>query len=762
MAQVKANPNVPRSERSPALGKTKSRIKSCRWIFYVLYTIIIPFVFFGVFEIILRLAGYGYPIGFFKQTEILGKQILINNRFFGRRFFPESLLREAEPFAFPKCKAKGCRRIFIVGSSAAQGDPDPTFGFSRILEVMLKRCYPNERFEIINTAITAGNSHVALPISRDCCKADPDLLVLFIGNNEVVGPFGAGTMLSPALSNIDLVRARIAVQSTRIGQLLTEMQRRVSKSEAVPESWGGMEMFLENQVRSNNPMLERVYANYRRNLLDICRTAAKAGAESILCTVPVNLRDSPPFASIHREGISFQELSAWDSLYQAGIAREHAKDFDHASQNYLAAVAIDSLFADAHFRLARCLEELGRFDKAKTSYERACDQDALRFRATKRINAIIREIGSMRELPVRVADVERRLEDLSEYQTPGRELFLDHVHLNFMGNYYTARSVFFAIEETLREKHGIEKTDSLPSRELCEKELVFSAWDSCRIALIMKERFEKPPFSNQAYHREQIDQLNRERLSLERALAPAAMDSIAGVHRFALERRPDDWRLRFKYCDLLEANRRYSDAVENYRIIISQMPHVARAYSNLGAVFSSMGLKAQAIAYYKAALVIDPRDVATLNGLGVDFVKTGQSAEAAACFTKALTLYPRFLSAHLNYANFLSEQKRFEEAKIHFDRALGLDSNHAVTYLNYGLSYIRQKKYREALRYVEKAAALDSNSVITHMTMGNLLVKLGDLNGSANHFQRVLTLDSANTTARACLAKLEKMGSFAK
>jgi tetratricopeptide (TPR) repeat protein len=732
--------------------------KSFRWFFFVLYTIADPVVIFGVFEIGLRVAGYGYPIGFFKQTEINGQRVFINNRHFGLRFFPESLLREAEPFAFSKNKPDGCRRIFVLGASAAQGDPDPTFGFSRILEVMLRRCYPAVRFEVINTAMTAINSHVALPIAKDCCKANPDFLVLYLGNNEVVGPFGSGTMLTPVLSNINVIHARIAVQSTRIGQLLTAAQRHGSRSEAVPESWGGMEMFLQNQIRSNSPELEKVYASYERNLLDICRTAADAGASAILCTVPVNLKDSPPFASLHREEISASELSAWDSLYKAGISLEQAGDLDGAAQKYIAAIGIDSLFAEAHFRLARCLEACAQFVRAKAAYECACIQDALMFRATKRINGIIREISSRRDMSLGAADVERQFEQLSAHEIPGRELFLDHVHLNFAGNYYTARSVFFALEKILREKQSLEKTDSLPTLDQCAKEIVFSTWDEWHIASIMKERFEKPPFSNQAYHREQMDLLTLEYSSLQKALTPAALDSITEVCRNAIERRSDDWRLRFKFCSLLEARRRYPEAIDNYQRILSQLPHIARAYGNLGAVFSLMGLRAQAVAHYKTALTINSRDVTALNSLGVELAKNGQTAEAAECFTKAFHLYPQYLSAHLNFANLLSEQGRFEEAKLHFDRALSLDSNHAVTYLNYGMSHIRQKNFREARPYIEKAVALDSASVNALMTLGNLLVKLGDLNRSARQFEQVLTLDPANAGAKACLGRLEKMG----
>jgi tetratricopeptide (TPR) repeat protein len=755
---AETTPALSPAARSPVSGKKQAWSKSFTFIFYILYSILIPFIVLGFFEITLRAVGYGYPAGFFKQIEINGKQFLVNNRLFGLRFFPESLLRESEPFAFPRQKPHGLRRIFILGSSAAQGDPEPAYGFSRILDVMLQRCYPDQRFEIINTAITASNSHVAVSISKDCCKADPDLLVLFLGNNEVVGPFGAGTMMTPVQSNINLIRAGIAIQSTRTGQLLAAIQRRISKSGAIPESWGGMEMFLNNLVRSNSMALEKVYANYKKNIVTICRNAADAGAETIICTVPVNLKDSPPFSSLHSENISPSRLSAWDSLYKSGIAMEQANNFDGALQYYRAAGKQDSLFADTHFRLARRLWEQGQFDQAKTCYRHACEQDALRFRATKQINAVIREMGANQGLPVRVVDIERRMDELSPHETPGRELFYDHVHMNFLGNYYTARSLFFTIEQSLRERHGVIKTDTLPSLEQCEKQLVFSLWDAYQISKVMLERFNKPPFSTQLYHTEQIALLKQECFSLEKALTPAALDSIAGVYKTALQRRPDDWRLRFKFCNLLQTRQNYSEAIENYRIISRQMPHFAGAYSNMGAALSLMGFKTQAITQFRAGLAINPRDPTTINSLGVELLKIGRTAEAAQCFKKAIQIYPQYLSAHLNFANLLSEQKRFEEADSHFVRAISLDSNHATAYLNYGLSYLRQKNYQKALRAIEKAAAIDSNSVIAHLTLGDLLANQGDFLAAAHNFERVLALDPTNATAINHLATIKKIG----
>ena len=74
------------------------------------------------------------------------------------------------------------------------GDPEPAFGFGRILQVLLQAKYPARHFEVVNVAITAINSHVIRQIARDCAPRQGDLWIIYMGNNEVVGPFGAGTV----------------------------------------------------------------------------------------------------------------------------------------------------------------------------------------------------------------------------------------------------------------------------------------------------------------------------------------------------------------------------------------------------------------------------------------------------------------------------------------------------------------------------------------------------------------------------------------
>jgi hypothetical protein len=135
-----------------------------KWLFR-LSAMIIPLVlFFALLETGLRLGGYGYPTTFFVGPTPDGTYT--TNYRLGWRFFPRAIAREPHQ-CFISAKPAGAVRIFVLGSSAAMGASHPSFSFGRILEVMLRNRYPKTRFEVVNEAMTAINSHVALEIAHD-------------------------------------------------------------------------------------------------------------------------------------------------------------------------------------------------------------------------------------------------------------------------------------------------------------------------------------------------------------------------------------------------------------------------------------------------------------------------------------------------------------------------------------------------------------------------------------------------------------------
>jgi len=194
-------------------------------LFRVVTVVLAPLVVLGGLELLLRLFGVGHSTAFTVSCQVEGKAAACPNPDFPLRFFPPGLARQAVPFAIPAEKGPRTVRVVVLGESAAQGDPEPTLGLARFLQAMLEEAVPGARVEVVNAGLVAINSHALVPMARDLARHAPDVVVVYAGNNEVVGPFGPGTVLTGRPPGLGLVRLSLAIGTTRVGQLLGRARR---------------------------------------------------------------------------------------------------------------------------------------------------------------------------------------------------------------------------------------------------------------------------------------------------------------------------------------------------------------------------------------------------------------------------------------------------------------------------------------------------------------------------------------------------------
>ena len=210
---------------SPAATPSPAMSKRRLWLLRILAAVVVPLLVLVLAEADLRLAGVGYPAGTVVACESDGRPASCSNLRFTRRFLPEALAPWLGPFVFPAEKPAGTYRIVVLGASAAQGDPQPLYGFWRILDVLLEARYPGVRFEVVNAAAVAVNSHVTRQSALDLARHEPDLFVLYLGNNEVVGPYGASSVAAPLQADLGVVRAGVWARTTlRVG-ILVKLRR---------------------------------------------------------------------------------------------------------------------------------------------------------------------------------------------------------------------------------------------------------------------------------------------------------------------------------------------------------------------------------------------------------------------------------------------------------------------------------------------------------------------------------------------------------
>ena len=508
----------------------------------VVSAIVIPVVLLCLFEAGLRFFGVGFSTDVTVPCTVQGHPAACYNLFFPAPFFPPGMIKSPQAYAIPAEKTPETVRIFVLGESAAMGDPDPGYAFSRYLEVMLRSRYPGMKFEVVNTGSVAINSHVLLPIAKGLAKQRPDLFIIYSGNNEVVGPYGPGTALTSSAMSLPVIRASIFARSTRIGQLLT----RVGEQK---KEWGGMEMFLDKQVPASSPLMKYTYDNFEQNLRDTIAVARKSGARVIVSTVATNLKDCAPFASKHRQGLKPDEERAWTALMQEGTELEAGRSYAEALKRYFAAEKIDNQYAELEFRIAHCLWMLGDYTGARGPFQRARDLDTLRFRADTRINDINRgAVSSGAEL----VDAE----DIFSRQSPGgiigSDLVYEHVHMTPLGNYLLAKAIFLEVASKLPVQGGRALVDAdVLSEQACERLLALTQHDRLRITSEMLQRLQRAPFTDQVNHSDQVL-----RLMLQAQTSDENPTKTDAEYQWAIAQNPNDRILRYNYgLFLFEHNR---------------------------------------------------------------------------------------------------------------------------------------------------------------------------------------------------------------
>jgi tetratricopeptide (TPR) repeat protein len=595
------------------------------------------------------------------------------------------------------------------------GIPDPAYSFGRILEVMLREQYPGVQFEVVNAAMTAINSHVAREIARDCAAREPDLFVVYLGNNEVVGPYGPGTVFQRWSPSLGMVQANLRMKTTRVGQLLGETVGSFRRNEGTPDRWRGMEMFLNNPVTADDPRLAAVYESYRRNLSDICGIARRVGAGVVLSTVAVNLRDCPPFASRHRVGLAPGDLATWESLYQAGAGLEASNHWDQAVTQYDAAAKIDDRFAELQFHIGQCRLKAGHPAEAQNRFELARDLDVLRFRADARVNAIIREVaGELKAGGVRLVDAERALAESAPDSkgSSGGDLFYEHVHLTFDGNYLLARTVLDQVCQALPQLAGVSKQGAIPSRQRCAELLALTPWDEYQLTADMVELTSKAPFTNQFNHNLRQATACQRRDDLRAlATAPQAKEAAWKTYEGALAKAPDDWCLHQHFGRLALHEGRPDVAVEHLRIALGKLPSNASLHNNLGNALADLGQADEAIAHFQQALEINPNDEMAHYNLGNALAKRRQVDEAIAHYQRALKIKPDYELAHYNLGNVLAGRGQFDEAIAHYQKALEIKPDDAEAHSNLGVVLASRGRVEEAIAHFQKALELKPDDV---------------------------------------------------
>ena len=587
-----------------------------RWAARLGVMVLVPFAVLATLEMLLRLAGYGGSSDFFVKTG-RGDTYTANANYLAQ-FFPKKTASRPFFFFMPANKPTNLIRIFIFGESAAMGTPDPAFSFGRILEEMLRRRHPDRQFEVINTAMRGINSHVIRPLARECAGHDPDLFLVYMGNNEVIGLHAPGPDSWRWTQNLALVRAGQWIGSTKLARLGRATARALSSNRKPMEAEVQDEHYFQRQrLAADDPRRAVVLDNFRANLEDICESAGRVHAPVLLATVGANLLDFPPLGSLHRPDLSAAEAAAWHNAYTNGVQAEAAGEWTRARTNYLTAARLDDHFAELHFRLGRCHLATQAIAEARKHFALARDWDALQFRADSQLNGIVRETAKQHQAAgTKLLDTEQALNasELAEHAIPGEKLFHDHVHPTFDGDYVLARAIYPAVVSALGDKLG-PAAGEIPTRAECAEALAFTSWDEFNVMAAMAKLTARPPFTGQLDHKERQAAVELAVRNRSANLREPELQRARQIYESALQRRPADWKLHLNLGNLYQQLEQHTAAAGQFDYVVSVLPQVAPFRVAFGVSLARSGRLDAALVQFNEALRLDPDDAQAKDSL---------------------------------------------------------------------------------------------------------------------------------------------------
>ncbi len=252
----------------------------------------------------------------------------------------------------------------------------------------------------------------------------------------------------------------------------------------------------------------------------------------------------------------------------------------------------------------------------------------------------------------------------------------------------------------------------------------------------------------------------RLRDSQDKLLFPAILE-------IARKADPDAWRDRFRDLKTWKKNRDWVNALADEVDVTKQPPHTLDAlafrlrpekrrsilkmalleYPNdfwLNFAMTRLGeTPAERTAYLQAALAIRPDTVVIYNNLGVVLSQQEDVAGAIAAYRKAIAINPKEATiSYFNLGTVYLNQGRWQEAVDTFQIGISQDPNQATYRSNLGLALLQLGRYDESVQEFEASLAIDSSHFSAQAGVGEALLSDCRYVESMKAFEKAMQLMS--------------------
>jgi tetratricopeptide (TPR) repeat protein len=462
-------------------------------------------------------------------------------------------------------------RIFIVGGSAAFAWPyTEEYGFSGYLRRALDRKAPG-KFEVINAAGMSFGSHRVLDVLKDVVQFDPDLIIVYSGNNEYVErnvlpgvKKAPETMkgLSSLLGRLNLYRAvRLGIYKISPEVFQQQLKQDITDIRANPD--------VERGALGRSADIDReVLVNYRKNITAMRDLLVSHGIKGIFSTVPVNVGGWLPTVA-DPQFVNEQDLKRWLELYERKENAFSRGDISLEGRLLEEMIKITPNDAGMIFNYGKVLWNQGKLKSSYRELVRAKDLDLRPMRALSSFNDVINSTVDEKS-GIYLADLDGVVKN-NFMNGVAEELFLDYCHFTENGHKLAAINLINVIQRA--------KETNLPLKQVVEE---ISSDDKA----LSKENY------------------------------------VRGHELYA-------------QAIAFQNNGSFDQAIEKYKQVLTLLGDFTSAYSNLGNIYSKQGKFELSKNMYHRAIEADPKNIEALTALGYLYFNENRLNMAEELFFRA-------------------------------------------------------------------------------------------------------------------------------
>ncbi len=372
-----------------------------------------------------------------------------------------------------------------------------------------------------------------------------------------------------------------------------------------------------------------------------------------------------------------------DALHLLGVINAISGKPSTAATLFKKALARDERNIELHANLAKALCELGNYQEALLSYERAIKLGG----AGANVASIVMEQGTA------LKQLGRHAEALSCYDK--------------------ALSLRPDSAETWTNKGTLLD-------ELQRHEEAISCYDK---AISINPRLAMAWFSKGTV----LDTLKK-------------YDAALACYDQAIALFPDNPRFWSNRGVTLDKAGRYEEALASYAKALSIKPDYAEALNNRGLVLNELKHHDDAVASYDQALGIKPDYAEAWSNRGLALSGLKRYEDALTSHDRALSIRPDYAEAWTHRGLALYELTCYDDALTSCDRALNIKPDHAAAWTNRGLVLCELKRHDDAVASHDTALAIEPEYAAAWSNRGLALNELGRYDDALASYDRALDI----------------------